>query len=73
MGGLRVEKTRRDPAVSDNVAEQAKNLHAGLLSESSQNPASKTAKFLFNPSHIFLAPDMHKQAQRLFAVFPLSR
>ena len=29
MGGLRVEKTRRDPAVSDNVAEQAKKPACG--------------------------------------------
>ena len=28
--GLRVEKTRRRPAVSDNMAGQAKNLHRGV-------------------------------------------
>jgi hypothetical protein len=40
--GLRVEKTRRRPAVPDNLPPQAKNLHEVLLKLSFAIPASKT-------------------------------
>ena len=59
--GLRREKTRRRPTVSDNMRGQAKNLHGGLLElVDSQLSASETPFFHSTPSHIFLNPDRQR-------------